>query len=172
MSNQEKVIRVSSGNNLLIDNETLNLWKSKRVGGKEISAEELKRILGLELARRAITQGIVANYKKLQQLKESDSDLTISPPALFVVRFASPFHDKRVFTPEALERNNTSIHTEVNDLKTKYHAYWRAVSENGFIPHVLRGYGDIHTGGIYLKLRVPHPEIEDEMGYEFPEELQ
>lgn len=163
---------VSSGNDLLVEGDTLNLEKSKRMGGKEISAEELKKVLGLEVARRAIVLGIAANYRKLQELKRRDPDLTISPPALFVVRFASPFRDKKVFTPEALVRNNTSIHTKINDLKPPYHDYWRAVSENGFIPHVLRNYGDAQLGGIYLKLHVPHAEIEEEIGYEFPKYLQ
>lgn len=171
MVDREKEIKISSNNALLVDGEKFNLEKSKLAGGKEVSAEELKKILGLELARRAIIQGIVANYEKLKERKAGDPDLTISPPSIFVVRFASPFRDSKVFTPEALEGNNT-IHTKIEDLKSQYHDYWRSVSEYGFIPHVLRGYSDIRMGGIYLKLRVPHQEIEEEMGYEFPEELK
>jgi len=155
------------GNTLLIGDKPLDLVKDLAHVGKEISAEQLRKALQTELARWAIIDGLIASYRVLEQKQQEDPDLTISVPPLFVIRLAKYNQAKKIITPEGLggypKTGNKSHYREIEEIKPRYQAYWKAVSENGFRPHVLTGYGDRRGGGIYLMLNVAEWEIEAEL---------
>lgn len=167
----------ASGGTLVVDGKTLDLVKNPADSQRSIEAEELKRILQADIARRAILSGLAASYRVLEQKRLSDPDLTISAPPLFVVRLGLQKQLTSIITPAALggfkQTGNKSIYTDINEIEPPYQAYWRAISENGFLPDVLTNYGSGHiTGSIYLRLHAPHAEMEEELGYEFPEKLR
>ncbi len=168
-------IEVLGSNSLVVDGKTFDLVKNPAESQRSIEAEELKRILQLELARRAILKGLAASYRALEQKRREDPELTISVPPLFVVRLGLQRQLTQIITREALgglRKAADSIYTEVDKIKPRYQAYWRAISENGFIPHVVTNYGFGRSGGIYLRLQVPHTDMEKEIGYEFPIKLR
>ncbi len=71
MSNREKDdtephIRVS-GNDLIVDGRSLDLVKNPADSQRSIEAEELSRILQLEVTRRAIISGLVTSFKALER---------------------------------------------------------------------------------------------------------
>ncbi len=174
-SDTEPHIR-ASGSTLVVDGKTFDLVKNPADSQRSLEAEELKRILRSEVARRAILSGLAASYRMLEQKRRDDPDLTISVPPLFVVRLGLQNQLTSIITPAALggfKKISKSIYTDINEIEPPYQVYWRAISENGFLPDVLTNYGSGHImGSIYLRLHAPHAEMEEELGYEFPEKLR
>jgi hypothetical protein len=77
--------------------------------------------------------------------------------------FRPPFevarlHSKRkgALTPEGLD-NGTAIHKDITEIKERYHPYWRAVEESGFVPEVQSTTEGFMYGGVILMLREPEP---------------
>lgn len=161
-----------SGNTLVVDGKAFDLIKKPADFQRSIEAGELKKILQPELARKAIIGGLIASYKTLARRREIDPDLTISVPPLFVIRLGLQRQLTKIITPAALKgytkTGDKSIYTEIDEIKPKYHGYWRAISENNFIPYILTNYGFKSTGDIYLNLHVPKAELEEELGEELP----
>jgi hypothetical protein len=127
----------ASGRSISVNGEQLTL---------PLDPEKLQTILGL--GRNAIIQSILATFI---ETKQRHPDLTVSPPPLFVIRFGTQSQEKRIFTPKGLD-NNTSIHTQIDELKEKYHPYWRAVGNAGFRPEVRSNLTGPSVGGIWLML--------------------
>lgn len=171
-NNTEPRVKVSGGC-LVVDEKTFDLVKNPADSQRSIEAEELRRILQLEVARRAIISGLAASYEVLERKKRDDPDLTINVPPLFVVRLGLQRQLTKIITPEALggykKTGNKSIYTDIDEVKARYQDYWRAISENGYIPYILTNYGFGRTGGIYLNLHAPKAEVETELGRELPE---
>jgi len=131
------------GNHLGVNSEGITL---------EMSPDELQAIL--QIGHAAIIGGITTSF---EVTKQRYPDHEVVRPSVFVLRLGTNSQEKRILT-ETGQANGSAIHREPEEIREKYHPYWFAVKDGGYIPEVRSTLSGPGVGGIWLMLRdSPYP---------------
>ena len=124
---QEAALEVS-----ISDGETLV------VGGRALTSQDSP-----ELLRQALTNYEYIKSTLCQQMeanRQAHPDRVVSLPALGVTRLATAAGNRpfKVIEEPAYWSNKTGgVYRQMEDIKPKYHEFWRAVAQSGLVPEVV-----------------------------------
>lgn len=120
-----------------------------------VSAKQLEVIL--VLGRVSILDSIEESFKK-RQLNQPDLH-DIVRPAIYTVHLGLPDQvdgeNGLVFTDQGYHAQDNipdNPRRSIDDIQEKFHGYWQAVEDAGFVPEVRKTSGKI-DGGAWLLLR-------------------
>lgn len=152
MTNEHLDIRLQS-NILTVNGNTLRAapLMNSRSEKLTVSSEKLTTIL--LLGRRSILQGIEDFY---EQQARKHTRAFITRPSVWTVQLGTTRQtdgrNSKVFTEQGYE--NGGILSSIDEIKPKFHPYWNAVREAGFLPEVRRA-STARDGGAWILLRRP-----------------
>jgi hypothetical protein len=140
-------------NRLLVNDKALraDVLKDARSEKIAVSPSELERVL--LLGRVSLLQGIEDFYEN-QVIK--NPSLTIVRPSVWTAQLGTTAQtdgrDSKVFTEKGYA--NGGVIQLFDEIQPRFHGYWTAITNTGFLPEVRRTSGK-QDGGSWLLLRKP-----------------